>query len=109
MLNASYFRNNLNTDAAALGGTPTVEVVMINGLRHRVRSVLHIEDGYVTIEVYSNRASQPLTQARAEDELFGISTPADTERVTVAYDAIVEVLVNAVRKKDGGKIGFHQT
>ena len=107
MLNANFFRTVLNSDVAHAGGKAIVEVVLLSGLRHRVRAVLETEDGYVTLETYSPRASEPMARAGDDELLFGATAEAETERVSVSYDAIAEVLVNAVRKKDVGKIGFH--
>ena len=52
MFDDSYFRTTFLRDVEASGGHPIVEVQLLSGHAHRVRSILEVGTGTVTLETY---------------------------------------------------------
>ena len=64
MFDKSYFEDGLPAQIKAAGSDPTVEVQLVNGQGHRVRSVIDAADGYVVLEAYQRRAEITGTKGR---------------------------------------------
>ena len=104
MLDSEYFRKRLQDDVDALGGKAIVEVFLTNGRSFRVRSVVSIQQGYVTLEVY-----KLLTGEIASTGWFE-SNPAqpsdELERAVAPYEAIANVRITPTRSAGISAMGF---
>lgn len=90
MFDANYFRTALPADVEATGGSPVVELALLNGHVHRVRAVADIGPGYVTLLVHPTRGDLSHERPR-----FGAAeTPGGSVRVAVAYDSIAAVVLD---------------
>jgi hypothetical protein len=90
MFDANYFRTVLPRDVEAAGGSPVVEVLLVGGHAHRVRSVLDAADGRVTFEAYQMRGE--LTHHRPR---YGAAVEAnETFRVVVSCESIVAIVLD---------------
>jgi hypothetical protein len=91
MFDANYFRTVLPRDVEAAGGSPVVELLLVGGHAHRVRSVVDVTEGRVTFEAYQMRGDlthhRPRYGERADPS-------ADTFRVVVACESIVAVVLD---------------
>jgi hypothetical protein len=87
----AYFDHELGNYVSRIGGKPTVEVKLIGGDKFQVRGVVKTTTGYVTLEV------RPANSA---------TTKVD-ELVTVAYQAISNVIVSSTSAQQWPKIGYH--
>lgn len=105
MFDAEYFRTSLARDVEAMGGSPIVEIHLVNGQTHRVRSVTEISSGFVTIEAYLGkgdlahhrpRFGQPATEAQ----------PHDLFRAVVSYESIVAIVLDPSMREEHGRTGF---
>ncbi|MFI5257056.1 MAG: hypothetical protein ACHQRK_07325 [Gemmatimonadales bacterium] len=103
MFDAHYFQKTLPHDVKATGGSPVVEVVLTNGHTHRVRSVLDVADGHLTIEAYLVRADLAHHRPR-----FGGTEgePHEVIRVVVAYEAIASVVLDPSAEQMRVRTGF---
>jgi len=88
MFDATYFRTLLQRDVEAAGGTPIVDLVLVGGHAHRVRSVLAVDEGRLTIEAYQMRGDLAHQRPRFGDA----STSYETLRVVVSCESIVAVV-----------------
>lgn len=103
MFDAHYFQKSLPQDVKAAGGTPVVEVVLLNGHAHRVRSIVDVADGHVTLESYLVRAEL----AHHRPRFGGIAgEPHETSRVVVAYEAIAAVMFDPSAEQSRMRTGF---
>ena len=105
MFDAEYFRTALARDVEAMGGSPIVEVHLVNGQSHRLRAVTEISAGFVTLEAYLGKGDlahqRPrFGQAASEGE------PHDVFRAVVSYDSIVAVVLDPSRQTERGRPGF---
>ncbi|NUO38479.1 MAG: hypothetical protein HOQ17_10100 [Gemmatimonadaceae bacterium] len=91
MFDANYFRTVLPRDVEAAGGSPVVELLLVGGHAHRVRSVVDVADGRVTFEAYQMRGE--LTHNRPR---YGQTADASNEtfRVVVACESIVAIVLD---------------
>ena len=103
MFDAYYFRKSLPHDVKATGGKPVVEVVMLSGHSYRVRSIVDVDDGRVTLEAYLVKAD--LAHHRP---LFGGTEgePHERFRVVVSYDAIASVVLDSSEAQTRVRPGF---
>jgi hypothetical protein len=103
MFDANYFRTVLPRDVEAAGGSPIVELLLVGGHAHRVRSVLDVADGRVTFEAYQMRGDLAHQRPR-----FGQTSaePHETFRVVVACESIVAVVLDPSPEKTRGRPGF---
>ena len=89
MFDANYFRTQLPRDVEAAGGSPIVELLLVGGHAHRVRSVLAVEEGRVTFEAFQMTGDLAHQRPR-----FGQTSaaPYETFRVVVSCESIVAVV-----------------
>ena len=106
MLDSEYFRTGLQTDVDALGGKAIVELQLANGRVQRVRSVVSIHQGYVTLEVYRNQAGETLAAGWYE-KARDAHPSQETERTVAAYEAITSVRITPVRPGGASGVGFN--
>jgi hypothetical protein len=106
VFDATYFRTGLPAQVATAGDAPTVELYLLSGQAHRVRSVEEVTDAYVVLDVYQRRA-----------EGIGTATPwlgsgrpeagaDETHRAVIAYDAIAQVIITRPAAGTSARIGF---
>jgi hypothetical protein len=100
MFDANYFRTALSADVEATGGSPVVEISLVNGHVHRVRSVADIGQGYVTLIVHVTRGDLSHERPR-----FGTDS-SESVRVAIAYDSIVAVLLDPAPENVRTRPGF---
>ena len=103
MFDADYFKKSLLQDVKASGGKPVVEVVMLSGHSYRVRSIVDVDDGHVTLKAYLVKAD--LAHHRPS---FGGTEgePHDRFRVVVSYDAIASVVLDSSEAQTRVRPGF---
>lgn len=103
MFDANYFRKVLQRDVEATGGGPIVEILLLGGHVHRVRSVVEVEDGRVTFEAYQMKGDLAHQRPR-----FGESSsaPYETFRAVVAYESISAVVLDPSPTHPKSRPGF---
>jgi hypothetical protein len=103
MFDADYFRKSLPQDVKAMGGRPVLEVVMLSGHSYRVRSIVDIDDGRVTLEAYLVKGD--LAHHRP---LFGGTEgePHERFRAVLSYDAIAAVVLDPSEVQTRVRPGF---
>lgn len=102
MFDANYFRASLPSDVRAAGGSPVVELSLLNGHVHRVRDVAGVADGYVTLLVHPTRGDLSHERPR-----FGVTTATgEPVRVVVAYESISAVLFDPAPDQVKARPGF---
>ena len=106
MFDSEYFRPALQADVEALGGSAVVTAHVLGGRAHRLRTVLAVHAGYVTVEAYQNRGDEPTREPRWREEPRAGQPAHETHRAVVAYESIVDVTITATRPDGGGAIGF---
>lgn len=106
MFDSEYFRTSLQTDVDAVGGRAVVEVYLLNGRTHCLRSVLSVHSGYVTAEAYQTHADEPAREPRWKEEVPAGSVPHETHRAVISYESIATVAITPVRADDVPGIGF---
>ena len=107
MFAAEYFQNQLRRNAEAMAGSPVVEIYLVNGHSHRVRSIVEVTDGFVTLDVYQLKGDRSLQQPHWD----GGATEADgsaqeTMRTSIAYDSIAEVRFEPATAHVRAQAGF---
>ena len=55
MIDSEYFRTILQTQVDQIGGDAIVELHLLSGRAHRLRSVAGVQGGYVILDVYRGR------------------------------------------------------
>jgi hypothetical protein len=106
MFDASYFKTQLAKDVDAAGGSPIVEVLLLNGHSRRVRSVERITDGYVVLEVFHLKGDQALYGAHWQQSGRAGEPTRETYRSAVSYEAVAEVLIDRAPVSADRKLGF---
>jgi hypothetical protein len=102
MFDANYFRTALPREIEATGGSPVVEVALLNGHVHRVRAVTEIADGYVVFAAHQSRGDLSHERPR-----FGAGENAhDAVRVAVSYDSIAAVAIDPAPDTVKARPGF---
>ena len=103
MFDANYFRTVLQRDVEAAGGSPIVELLLTGGHSHRIRGVLGVEEGRVTLEAYQMKGDLAHQRPR-----FGQTSaaPYETFRVVVACEAIVAVVLDPSPSHPKNRPGF---
>lgn len=105
MLDSEYFRKRLQDDVDALGGKATVEVFLTNGRSFRVRSVVSIQQGYVTLEVYKHLTGEIASAGGFESSPAAQPTD-ELERAVAPYEAIANVRITPARSSGVSAMGF---
>ncbi|MEO8562650.1 MAG: hypothetical protein ABI601_11275 [bacterium] len=106
MFDADFFSTRLRRDADAMGGDPTVEISLLNGHTHRIRSVLDVTSGYVMFEAYHLKGD--LAHQRPRFAHAGATIAADESvfRVTAAYESISAVVIDPSETQARARPGF---
>lgn len=105
MFDQTYFQTAFLRDVEAAGGHPIVEVQLISGHAHRVRSVVDAASGTVTFETYLTKGD--LAHERPQ---FGTGESGggerDTFRAVIAYEGIAAVVLDPTPSHVRGRPGF---
>ena len=103
MFDESYFRTTLLHDVAATGGHPIVEVQLLSGHAHRVRSVVEVGTGTVTLETFLMKGDLAHERPRFGDP---DSATKETFRVVIAFEAIAAVILDPSPTQVRARPGF---
>ena len=106
MFDKSYFQSGLAVHIGAAGHEPTVEVQLVNGQGHRVRSVIDATDGYVVLEAYQRRAEITGTKGRWQGTREADAALTEVHHAIVSYDSISQVIITPTEVVEGPRIGF---
>jgi hypothetical protein len=110
VFDANYFKSALQKDADAMGGEPVVEVLLVGGHVLRVRAVLDVSGGHVTLETYQAKGDlthhRPRFGAKPERESDG---GLETFRAVVAYESIAAVVLDPSTSQVRARPGFGST
>jgi len=103
MFDANYFRTVLPRDVEAAGGSPIVELLLVGGHVHRVRSVVSVDDARATFEAYQMKGDLAHQRPR-----FGQTSeaPYETFRVVVSLENIVAVVFDPSPTHPKSRPGF---
>ncbi|CAN5534475.1 hypothetical protein BH09GEM1_BH09GEM1_01110 [soil metagenome] len=104
MFDESYFRKTLLEDISDSGGHPVVEVQLLSGHSHRVRSVVQVGTGTVTLETYLTKGD--LAHERPRFGITDSGAEGDTFRTVIAYESIAAVILDASPSHVRARPGF---
>lgn len=104
MFDENYFRKTLLEDVSDAGGHPVVEVQLMSGHSHRVRSVVQVGTGTVTLETYVTKGD--LAHERPRFGIAESSAEGDTFRAIIAYESIAAVILDASPSHVRARPGF---
>ena len=108
MFDETYFRTKLNRDVEATGGQPVVEIQLSSGHAHRVRAVIEITPGSVTLETYLARGDLAHEKPRfMAPEVEGAQK--ETFRAVIAYESIAAVIFDPAPTQVRARPGFVTT
>jgi hypothetical protein len=108
MFDESYFRTALLHDVEATGGHPVVEVQLISGHAHRVRCVVEVSAGTVTLETYLTKGDLTQDRQRFGEPQSG-TAPGDTFRTVISYEGIAAVILDPSPSQARARPGFAST
>ncbi len=95
MFDDSYFRTTILRDVEAAGGHPIVEVQLLSGHAHRVRSVIEVGSGTVTLETYVTKGDLAHERPHFGDvDSTGAGATRETYRTVIAYEGIAAVILD---------------
>jgi hypothetical protein len=106
MLDAEYFRTQLDQDIAAVGGEAIVELRLLSRQAHRLRAVTRVAEGYVVVEAFQSRAEDGMRRDDSAEQTFGRKATGEVERATVPFESIVDVVVTPSTRPSASRIGF---
>jgi hypothetical protein len=106
MFDADFFSTRLRRDTDAMGGDPIVEISLLNGHTHRIRSIVDTTGGYVVFEAYHLKGD--LAHQRPRFAQAGATLGADESvfRVTAAYESISAVVIDPSETQARARPGF---
>jgi hypothetical protein len=108
MFDESYFRTALLRDVEACGGHPIVEVQLLSGHAHRVRSIVEVGTGTVTLETYLTKGDLAHERPRFGEPQTGTGS-GDTFRAVIAYEGIAAVVLDPSLSQLRVRPGFANT
>lgn len=106
MFDAAYFRTGLPSQLEAAGAEPSVEIHLVNGQAHRVRSLVEAADGYAVLEVYQRRAEISGVKAHWRGSTPATNPVEEVQRAVVAYESIAQIVITPTQSVEAVKIGF---
>jgi len=106
MFDADFFNTRLRRDTDAMGGDPIVEISLLNGHTHRIRSVVEVASGYVVFEAYHLKGD--LAHQRPRFAEAGTPAGADESvfRVSAAFESISAVVIDPSATQVRHRPGF---
>ena len=105
MFDENYFRTTLPRDVEATGGQPVVEIQLMSGHAHRVRSVVEISSGCVTLETYLAKGDLAHERPRF-GQPHGDGPDNDIFRTVIAYESIAAVVLDPTQTQARVRPGF---
>jgi hypothetical protein len=102
----AYFHSVLANQVKAAGNEPTVEVHLVSGQGHRVRSIIDAADGYVVLETYQRRAELTSRQGRWVGAKQASPPDEELNHAVVSYHTISQVVITPTDTHEGPRIGF---
>jgi hypothetical protein len=106
VFNSAYFRTGLPAHLEAAGAEPSVEIHLVNGQTHRVRSLVEAADGYAVLEVYQRRAEMTGSKANWHGALTSSNSTEEVQRAVVAYESIAQIVITSTKSAEIPRIGF---
>jgi hypothetical protein len=107
VFDASYFRKGLAAHADAAGAGATVEIHLVSGNAHRVRSIVEVTDGYVVLEVYQRRPEMSRMQNPWHGSASPAATPNEIHHAVITYESIAGLLITPAEDRATSRIGFN--
>lgn len=105
MFDENYFRTTLQRDVEASGGRPVVEIQLLSGHAHRVRSVVEVSAGCVTLETYLAKGDLAHERPRfGEPQRDGVDT--DVFRAVISYESIAAIILDPTQAQVRVRPGF---
>ncbi len=105
MFDENYFKSTLQRDVDATGGRPVVEIQLLSGHAHRVRSVVEINSGSVTLETYLAKGDLAHERPR-----FGEPRPDGPDdnvfRAVISYESIAAIVLDPTQSQVRVRPGF---
>jgi hypothetical protein len=83
-----------------------VEVHLVSGQGHRVRSVIDATDGYVVLEAYQRRAELTSRQGRWVGTRETAPGENELHQAVVSYHTISQIVITPTDAHEGPRIGF---
>jgi hypothetical protein len=102
----TYFNTVLEKQIDAAGHEPTVEVHLVSGQGHRVRSIVDAADGYVVLETYQRRAELTSRQGRWIGTIEKSPGEHELHHAVVSYHTISQIVITPTDVHEGPRIGF---
>ena len=106
MFDKSYFNTSLADHIKAAGDGPLVEVHLINGQGHRVRSVVEATEGYVVLEAYQRRGELTGNKGRWQGASDTSAGGQDLHQAVVSYHTIAQIVITPTDAAETPRIGF---
>ena len=106
MFDAKNFRNALVARADASGAGATVEIHLVNGHAHRVRSIVEVTDAYVVLEVYQRRPETSGMHTHWHGAAPPAAAPNEIHHAVITYESIANLLITPAEDKASSRIGF---
>ena len=107
MFDTAFFRKGLGAHADASGAGTIVEVHLVNGHAHRVRSIVEVADGYVVLEVYQRRPEMSGMQTHWHGTAPSAAPPNEIHHALITYESIMELVITPAEGKASSRIGFN--
>jgi hypothetical protein len=106
VFDAGNFRKGLIAHAGASGAGATVEIHLVNGHAHRVRSIVEVSDEYVVLEVYQRRPEISGMQAHWHGTVPPPARPDEIHHAVITFESITELVITPPEGKASSRIGF---
>ena len=106
MFDADFFSTRLRRDADAMGGDPIVEISLLNGHTHRIRSVVDVTSGYVVFEAYHLKGDLAHQRPRFAEAGTKAGEDESVFRVTATYESICAVVLDPSATQVRTRPGF---
>jgi hypothetical protein len=106
MFDADFFSTRLRRDTDAMGGDPIVEISLLNGHTHRIRSVVDVTSGYVVLEAFHLKGDLAHQRPRFAETGSKAGSDESVFRVTVSYESIAAVVIDPSATQVRARPGF---
>jgi hypothetical protein len=106
MFDADFFSTRLRRDTDAMGGDPIVEISLLNGHTHRIRSVVDVTSGYVVFEAYHLKGDLAHQRPRFAESGSKARDDESVFRVSASYESISAVVIDPSVTQVRNRPGF---
>lgn len=103
MFDQEYFVSTLARDVGVAGGHPIVDIQLSSGHSHRVRNIVDVSTGCVTVAAYLAKADLAHHRPRFGDAK---SAAHETYFAVISYESIVAVLLDPSQEQSRVQPGF---